>query len=143
MMLKEQICFLTGVTGSFCAHAFGEWNKSLATLIIFMAVDYIMGICIGGILKKSPKTCYGALESKVGWEGLVRKMLTLVFVLVGHRLDILFSSDYIRNTVIIAFITNELISIVENAGIMGVPLPPVIKNAVNVLTKNSNIDEDQ
>ena len=133
--LKEQICTASGTAGAFLAHAFGPWDKSLGTLMIFMAVDFVMGIGIAGILKKSPKTSCGALESKTGWEGLFRKGISLVFVLIGYRLDILFNSDYIRNTVIIAFMTNELISIVENAGIMGVPLPNAVKNAINILTQ--------
>ena len=52
--------------------------------------------------------------------------MTLLFVLVAYRLDLAIGVDYIRDAVIIGFIANELISIVENAGLMGIPLPAVI-----------------
>lgn len=59
------------------------------------------------------------------------------FVLVAYRIDLILGLDYIRNAVIIAFITNELISLVENAGLMGVPLPAVITKAIDILQKKS------
>ena len=64
-----------------------------------------------------------------------RKCFTLLFVLVAYRLDLAIGVNYIRDTVIIGFIANELISIVENAGLMGVPLPAVITKAIDILTK--------
>lgn len=63
--------------------------------------------------------------------------MTLIFVLVAYRIDLILGLDYIRNAVIIAFITNELISLVENAGLMGVPLPAVITKAIDILQKKS------
>ena len=68
---------------------------------------------------------------------MCRKCMTLIFVLVAYRIDLILGLDYIRNAVIIAFITNELISLVENAGLMGVPLPAVITKAIDILQKKS------
>ena len=63
--------------------------------------------------------------------------MTLLFVLVAYRLDLAIGVDYIRDAVIIGFIANELISIVENAGLMGIPLPAVIANAIDILTQKA------
>ena len=63
--------------------------------------------------------------------------MTLVFVLVAYRLDLVIGTNYIRDAVIIAFIANETISLVENAGLMGLPLPEVISKAIDILQKNT------
>lgn len=102
-----------------------------------MALDYVTGLIVAGVFHNSTKTDTGTLESKAGWKGLCRKCMTLIFVLVAYRIDLILGLDYIRNAVIIAFITNELISLVENAGLMGVPLPAVITKAIDILQKKS------
>ena len=63
--------------------------------------------------------------------------MTLLCVLIAYRLDLAIGVDYIRNAVIIGFMANELISIVENARLMGLPLPAVIGKAIDVLTKQA------
>lgn len=135
--MKEGICTAVGLFGSMVAAAFGGWDEALITLIIFMVVDYISGMVVAGVFHNSKKTSTGTLESRAGWKGLCRKCVTLLFVLVAYRLDIVIGVDYMRNAVIIGFIANELISIVENAGLMGVPLPKAIQNAIDVLTTKS------
>ena len=131
--MKEVLCTVVGVAGSAIAGAFGGWDAALSTLIIFMAIDYIAGLAVAGIFKKSPKTETGALESHAGWRGLCKKCMTLVLVLVAHRLDLVVGATYIRDGVCIAFIVNEAISIVENAGLMGLPIPAPITKAIDVL----------
>lgn len=135
--MKAKVCTLLGAIGNIVVSAFGGWDSGLASLIIFMAVDYIMGLVVAGIFRNSPKTHSGALESRVVWKGLCRKCATLLFVLIAYRLDIIIGVSYIRNAVIIGFVANELISIVENAGLMGIPLPNVLNNAVDILTKKT------
>ena len=137
-MTKEGICTIIGAIGGAIAAALGGWDQSLITLIVFMAVDFAMGITVAGVFHRSKKTESGALESRAGWKGLCRKCATLVFVLIAHRLDLTLGAHYIRDAVIIGFMTNELISIVENAGLMGIPLPDVIASAVEVLTEKAN-----
>ena len=137
MMEKAKLCTLLGVIGSFIAEAFGGWDTGLVTLLIFMAADYIMGLIVAGVFHNSPKTDSGKLESRTGWKGLCRKCVTLLFVLIAYRLDLTLGVDYIRDAVIIGFVANELISIVENAGLMGLPLPKVVKNAIDILTKKA------
>ena len=139
-MTKEIICTVLGVVGSFIASLLGGFDKGLETLVIFMAIDFISGLVVAGIFKRSPKTDTGALESGAGWKGLFRKVMTLVIVGVAYRIDITIGTNYIRDAVVIAFITNELISIVENAGLMGIPLPAVITNAIDILQKKAGAD---
>ncbi len=135
--MKNLICTAVGLTGGFLCNLFGGWDAALATLLIFMGVDYLSGLLVAGVFHKSPKSHTGALESGAGWKGLIRKGMQLLIVLIGHRLDLVLGADYIRSTVIIAFIANETISIVENAGLMGLPLPAVITKAIDVLTQKA------
>jgi toxin secretion/phage lysis holin len=135
MNIKEGICTGIGVIGSIIVSAFGGWDTGLVTLLIFMGIDYFSGLVVAGVFHKSNKTESGALESKAGWKGLCRKCMTLLFVLIAYRLDLAIGVDYIRNAVIIGFMANELISIVENAGLMGLPLPDAINKAIDVLTE--------
>ena len=138
--MKQKICAGMGAVGSAVATLFGGWDAGLVTLLIFMGLDYVSGSVVAGVFHTSTKTDTGALESKAGWKGLCRKVMTLFFVLVAHRLDLVIGTSYIRDAVIIAFIANETISIVENAGLMGVPVPPVIVQAIEVLKKKSELD---
>ena len=133
--MTEAICTGIGAVGGAIGAAFGGWDAALATLLIFMAVDYISGLIVAGVFHNSKKTESGTLESRAGWKGLCRKAVTLLFVLIAYRLDLVIGVNYIRDAVIIGFIANELISIVENAGLMGVPLPTVIQNAIDILTQ--------
>lgn len=135
MNIKEGICTGVGVVGSIIASLFGGWDTGLITLILFMGVDYISGLVVAGVFHKSNKTESGTLESKAGWKGLCRKCMTLLFVLIAYRLDLAIGVSYIRDAVIIGFMANELISIVENAGLMGLPLPDAINKAIDVLTE--------
>lgn len=139
--MKNGICTAVGIVGSFIATVFGGWDQALVTLVIFMAIDYISGLIVAGVFHNSKKTKTGSLESRAGWKGLCRKGVTLLFVLVAYRLDLALGLNYIRDAVIIGFIANELISIVENAGLMGIPLPNVIQNAIELLTKTATKEE--
>ena len=140
-MGKGTICGTIGIIGSVVAGFFGGWDTGLITLIIFMAVDYVSGLIVAGVFKQSRKSENGALESKAGFKGLCRKGMTLLFVLVAYRLDLLIGTDYIRDTVIIGFCTNELISIIENAGLMGLPLPKALTDAIEVLKSKEKENE--
>ena len=131
--IKAIFCTVFGAIGGMIVHLFGGWTEDMITLIIFMAIDFILGLIVAGVFHKSNKSQSGALNSHAGWVGLCKKGVVLLFVLVAHRLDLMLGSDYIRTTAIIGFIANEVISIVENAGLMGVPLPDVIVKAIEVL----------
>ena len=136
--LKITICTAVGLIGSSIAAAFGGWDAAMITLIIFMAVDYLTGLIVAGVFHNSPKSEGGTLESKAGWKGLCRKGMTLLIALIAARLDMLLGTGFIRDAVIIAYIANEAISIIENAGLMGVPIPAAIRKAVEVLQQKGN-----
>lgn len=134
--MKNAFCTYVGIAGSLVASLFGGWTASLTTLLIFMGIDYVSGLIVAGVFHNSPKTATGTLESRAGLKGLIRKGTMLLFVLIGHRLDMAVGTAYIRDGVCIAFMANELLSIVENAGLMGVPIPAMITNAIDILKHN-------
>lgn len=131
--LKTMICTGIGVIGSTVAAAFGGWDAAMITLVSMMVIDYLTGVLVAGVFHNSPKTQNGTLESKAGWKGLCRKGMTLLIVLVAARLDIILGTEFIRDAVVIGYIANEIISIIENAGLMGVPIPSAIEKAIEVL----------
>ena len=118
--MKNVICGVVGAVGSFIVSLFGGWSAGLA-----------------------PKTENGALESNRCWKGLFRKVMTLVFVIIGYRIDVTLGVDYVKNAVIFAFMANELLSITENAGLMGLPIPKVITNAIEVLKNKGDNHESK
>lgn len=136
--MKYKIFTALALAGSALAELFGGWDMALETLLILMAADWITGgILLPAVFGKSPKSPNGALESRAGWKGLCRKGMTLFYILIAARLDRLLGMDYIRNAVCIGFIANELLSIVENAGLMGVPLPAMIRKVIDILKENA------
>ena len=139
--MKDGICTAIGVVGSTIASFFGGFDAALITLFIFMCVDYVTGLIVAGVFHKSEKTENGALESRAGWKGLCRKGVSLLVVLVACRLDMIMGSNFIRDATVIAFIANETISIIDNAGLMGVPIPSVITKAIEVLKKKSERED--
>ena len=134
-MEKLGIISIIGVIGSFISNFFGGWNEAMTTLCIFMLTDYVTGLIVAGIFKKSTKTNDGGLESKAGFKGLMRKFAVLLLVLIACRLDIILGISFVKDCVIIAFIANETISITENIGLMGVPIPKVIEKAITLLNE--------
>lgn len=135
--IKATICVVLGAVGSFVTNLLGGWTEDMATLVIFMAIDFIMGLLVALVFKKSGKSQTGAADSKACFKGLCKKGVILLFVLIAHRLDLALNCDYIKTATIIGFIANELISIVENAGLMGVNLPSGITKALEVLNKKN------
>lgn len=133
--MKSFICTALGAIGAGIAAAFGGWSAALTTLIIFMAIDYLSGLILAGVFHRSSKTESGALESKASWKGLCRKGLTLLIVVVASRLDVMLGTTFVKDAVCIAYICNEALSILENAGLMGVPIPKAVKNAIEILKK--------
>jgi toxin secretion/phage lysis holin len=137
MRMKNVLYTTAGVVGGFIGSLLGGWDTGIATLVLFMGIDLFSRLAVAGIFKKSAKTETGALESRAGWKGLCRKSMTLLFVLIAYRLDLAIGTNYIRDAVIIGFMANELISIVENAGLMGIPLTGVLTKAIDVLKKKA------
>lgn len=135
--MKTLITTIFGVIGGFITSLLGGWDAALTTLIIFMAIDYVTGLIVAGVFHNSSKTESGALESRAGWKGLCRKGMTLLIVLIACRLELVMGTTFVRDAVIIGYIANETISIIENAGLMGLPIPSAITKAIEVLTKKN------
>ncbi len=137
---KIKVLSVLGMIGSVTANLLGGWDMALQTLVLFMAVDYITGLIVAGVFNKSEKSESGALESKAGWRGLFKKGVTLSIVLVAAQLDKMTGTEIIRDAVIIAYVVNEAISIIENAGLMGVPIPDIIKRTLEMLKNREGVD---
>ena len=130
---KAAVMTGAGVIGGMISQAFGGWDAALVTLLLFMAVDYLSGLIVAGVFQASDKSTSGSLSSVACWQGLLKKGMTLVIVLVAARLDIVLGTAFVRDAVVIAYVVNETISIIENAGLMGLPVPDVIMQAVEQL----------
>ena len=144
MTIKNILCTMFGIIGAAISTLFGGWDAALTTLVIFMTMDYLSGVVVAGVFHKSNKSKSGGLKSTIGWQGICRKGITLAIVLIACRLDLLLNTSYIKDAVVIGFCANELISIVENAGLMGVPMPNAIKKAIDVLkSKGDSYESDR
>lgn len=136
---RATFCGTAGAVGSLLTSLFGGWSSDLSTLVICMAVDFLTGL-IAAALCKSGKTDSGGLSSSVGFKGIAKKVGIMLLVLIAHRIDLVLGTNYIKTAAVIAFIVNEVISIVENAGLIGVPMPAIFKKAVDLL--KGKADED-
>lgn len=130
-----RIFILSGVAcvGAAIASLLGGWTGAMTTLVILMFIDYVTGIIVAGVFHNSPKCSGGALSSAVGFKGICRKFVILLIVVVACRVDILLNTTIIRDATCIGFCANELVSITENAGLMGIPLPRKLVEAIEVL----------
>ena len=137
-----KIFILSGVAcvGAAIASLFGGWTGAMTTLVILMFIDYVTGIIVAGVFHNSPKCSGGALSSAVGFKGICRKFVILLIVVVACRVDLLLDTNIIRDATCIGFCVNELVSITENAGLMGIPLPRKLVEAIEVLRgDNDNV----
>ena len=141
--LKLTALTALGLLGGCIAELLGGWDTGLQSLFLFMAIDYFTGLIVAGVFKKSRKSQQGALESLAAWKGLLRKGVTLGVVLIACRLDLLLGATIIRDATVIAYCGNELLSITENIGLMGVPLPKAITNALEALRKEEEIKKGE
>lgn len=113
--------------GGFCGYFLGGWDTTLKVLVIMAAIDYLTGVFAAGY--------NGELKSKVGFKGIAKKVVLFLLVGVATQLDTaLGSNSAIREATIFFFMGNELLSLLENAGRMGIPLPQALTNAVEVLS---------
>ena len=142
LTMKEEISTVAGIVGGFIAMLLGGWDTAMITLVIFMAIDFTTGF-IAAMLGRSKHSWTGRLSSKAGWNGLAKKVCTLLIIVVAVRIDLLIGTTYVRDATCIGFCVNELLSIVENTSLMGVPYPDAIKKAIDVLQKKAGkMNED-
>lgn len=144
VLVKDAVLAVLAVIGSTIARFLGGWDTALQTLIVFMALDYLTGLLVAGVFQRSSKSETGALESRAGFRGLIRKGLILLVVLLGVQLDhILGLESFCRTAVILFFCGNEGLSIVENLGIMGVPLPDFVREKFEQLRAKGNPEKNE
>lgn len=136
--IKNMVLGAVAVAGSFVANALGGWDAALKVLVAFMAADYITGVLVAALWQRSNKSDTGALDSKAGFKGLCKKGMILLLVWLGVLLDNAMGAAYIRTAVVLFFIGNEGLSLLENLGLMGVPFPASLKNMLEALQKKGN-----
>ncbi|NCB05103.1 MAG: holin, partial [Clostridia bacterium] len=106
-------------------------------------VDFITGLIVAGVFKRSNKSKMGALDSRAGFKGLLKKCMILLMVILGTVLDLLVGTDtLVRTAVILFYIGNEGLSIVENFGLMGMPVPKKLRDALEVLKQKGDGDNE-
>ena len=133
--MKHIFCIFFGVLGGILSAIFGGFDNAMITLLVFMAADYITGVALSLVFKKSPKTTTGGYSSGMFVKGAVKKGLSLLIVIVAVRLDTTVGVDYFRDCTVFAICANELLSIIENMGLCGVPIPDIIKKGIDVLNE--------
>lgn len=141
--MKYPLVSITGIFGSIITGLFGGWSSAMTTLAIFVVIDLITGFMLALVFHNSPKTEKGTLNSKTMFIGLCRKGVIGLLLIVAYRLDLMIGADYVQTAVCIAFIVNETISIIENIGLMGVPIPKVLKDVIEILNKKEEVAEDE
>ena len=141
--VKNIFCVTLGAAGGLISWMLGAWSGDMTLLAVLMAVDFIMGLCVAGIFKSSEKSEKGAIDSRVAWRGLCKKVITWLIVLCAHRIDVALGISYIKTAAVVGFIANEAISVVENAGLMGIKLPKGVKEAFDVLIKRGGNNDDK
>lgn len=133
----------TGVVGGVFSALIGGWDLALETLCVIMLLDYLTGLIVAGVFKRSPKSEGGALDSKAAFKGLVKKSLIIIIVVAFHQADKLTGKSFFRDGACWAFFVAEMISVIENVGLV-YPLPGFIIKALDWFKKKSdeqNVDE--
>ena len=136
MKVKQVISLVIGALTTGILKVIGEPTQDLKILLLLMVIDLIVGFTVSAVWHKSSKTKSGKVSSKVMFKGIVKKILTLVLVVVAYQIDMLLGYDVIRHIVIIAFIVQEIISIIENIAITGIKAPDIITKALDVLERS-------
>lgn len=140
--MRKYISIIAAFIGYYASYFFGGWSLAMETLCVMIVIDYITGLCVAGIFRNSPKTVNGALESRAGFKGIIRKCVIFLCVLLGASLDRLLGTNYLRDGICYGYIVNELISILENFGLMGVKYPAIITKALEILQSKGDDRND-
>jgi toxin secretion/phage lysis holin len=117
--------------GATASYLFGGWSSLLEVLLAFVVADYITGMMAAG--KE------GKLNSEIGMKGIPKKVCIFILIAVAHLVDrTIGDANFFRDATIFFYLANELLSITENVGRIGLPIPDVIKRAVDVLGKKGS-----
>lgn len=125
----NSIQFVFTAVGAFLGWFLGGFDGFLYALLAFVIIDYVTGIMLAVLQKK--------LSSEIGFHGIFKKVLIFTMVAVGHTVDtyIIQNGSAIRTAVIFFYLSNEGISILENAAKIGLPIPDKLKSVLSQLSK--------
>lgn len=121
----------------FIISLMGGWSIFLETLFILILLDIITGI-LTCMYKSSHHTRNGKFSSSEFYRGLLKKGMIIIVIIVANRFDLIFNFEYLTNIVIMFFIINEMMSIIENAGLIGLPLPKKLMDVLEVFSEEPN-----
>lgn len=136
MKLKYIIELIISTLGTMLINIIGKPTDELMILLMLMIIDLITGTLVSAVWHKSVKTKSGKLSSRVMFKGIVKKILTLVIVVIAYQLDILLGINVIRYIVIITLIIEEILSIIETITLTGLKVPAIITKALDVLERS-------
>lgn len=131
--VKNAILAAVATVVTFVGNVLSVLDVSLKVLLAMMAVDYITGWMVAAFWRRSNKSTTGALDSRAGFKGLCRKAAVFGLLLIANWLDVALGISYVRTAVCWFFVANEGLSLLENLGLMGVPYPKFLKNALEAL----------
>ena len=132
--MENIIKYASAGIGAFVSFMFGGWSTLLSILLAFVVIDYVSGFFAAGI--------EGKLNSSTGMKGIAKKVAVFFVVAVAHMMDVALGYDghILRDATIFFFLANEALSILENAGRIGVPVPGALKKAIDILNEKSEGD---
>ena len=139
--IKNGVLAAMAAVGTFIANTLGGWDAAMKLLVAMMAVDYVTGWLVAAVWHRSPKSASGALNSNAGFKGLCKKGAILLVVWIGTMLDSTYGGAYIRTAVILFFIGNEGLSVLENLGLMGIPYPKFLNKMLEALQEQGDKGE--
>lgn len=138
LSIKNTVCTIIAGAGSVIAALLGGWDAALQVLIALMVADYVTGLLVAGVFNRSGKSDSGALSSQAGFKGIVKKCVVLLLIWLAVLLDNAIGAAYVRTAVILFFIGNEGLSLLENIGLMGVPYPAFLQKALESMRDKGN-----
>lgn len=144
MDIHKIINAIGAVIGAAIGAAFAGWSWTPlhSILVIFMIVDYLTGVMVAA-LGLSPKSETGHLSSKVGFTGLAKKAFIVLFVLLGAALDTALGATVFQSMIICMYIANEGLSIIENASLLGVPIPKALQDALEIMRQKGEGEQPE
>ena len=137
LSIKACIFGIFAAVGGFFSLWFGGWAVVMMIFVALMIVDYVTGFTLAAVFKKSQKTLTGGLSSKIGIAGVFKKVFMFGACWIAAQLDNMFNTHLFLAAIASPFLVNEIVSIMENLGLMGVKIPVAISNALDVLKTQS------